>query len=111
MAHEKGKAVAAFRPRIEQMEATIRALAADSRNVMFGEHALDRMEERGITTLDALRVLQKGDMAGTPVPGGRAGEWKCKITARVKGARDVGVVTIVIHNRRLFIKTVEWEDL
>lgn len=111
MAHEQGKAVTEFRPRIDQMEATIRAVAADSRNVLFGEHALDRMEERGITTLDALRVLKKGNMAQPPVPGRRTGEWKCKIIAQVKGAREVGVVTIVIHNRRLFIKTVEWEDL
>jgi hypothetical protein len=111
MVQNKGKAVAEFRPRIDQMEATIRAAAADTRNVMFGEHALDRMEERGITTLDALRVLRTGSVVGQPVPGQKVGEWKCKITQVIKGAREVGVVTIVMHNHRLFIKTVEWEDL
>ena len=29
----------------------------------------------------------------------------------MKGSREIGVVTIVMSNRRLFVKTVEWEDL
>ena len=29
----------------------------------------------------------------------------------MKGLREIGVVTIIIRNARLYIKTVEWEDL
>ncbi len=30
---------------------------------------------------------------------------------KIKGAREAGVITIILTNGRLFIKTVEWEDL
>ena len=106
-----GKAVAQFKPRPAQLQDTIRSVAADSKNVAFGNHALDRMEERGITTLDALRVLRTGDIVGDIEPGMNVGEWKCKMVARKRGSRDVGVATVVLRSGRLFIKTVEWEDL
>jgi hypothetical protein len=111
MAIEPRKVVTAFRPRTADMLATIRTAAADSKNVMFGDHALDRMEERGITTLDALRILRTGDIDEPPEPGRQKGEWKCKVTARLRGSRDAGVITIVMITGRLFVKTVEWEDL
>jgi len=69
------------------------------------------MEERGITTLDALRVLRSGDIKGSIEAGNSKGEWRCKIVKQMKGAREIGVVTIVISTGRLFVKTVEWEDL
>ena len=69
------------------------------------------MEERGITDLDALRVLRIGELSGAITPGRERGEWKCKIVAPIKGRREIGVVTILIRNCKLRIKTVEWEDL
>lgn len=69
------------------------------------------MDERGITDMDVLRVLRTGEISGDIVPGLHEGEWKCKIIAPVKGRREVGVATLVIRNRKLRIKTVEWEDL
>ena len=72
--------------------------------------ALDQMDARGITRLDALRVLRVGDIVGEIEAGKSVGEWKCKIVERRKRARDVGVATIVVRAQRLFIKTVEWED-
>jgi hypothetical protein len=38
------------------------------------------------------------------------GEWQCKIVKHIRGGRDAGVVTIILHDGRLFLKTVEWED-
>lgn len=102
--------IAAFKPRPHQLLATIQKLAADSRNVAFGRHARERMEERDITTLDALRVLLSGHISGEVTAGKSPGEWKCKVVARRKGSREIGVVTIVMNAGRLFIKTVEWED-
>jgi len=29
----------------------------------------------------------------------------------IKGNREVGVVTVILLDDRLFVKTVEWEDL
>jgi hypothetical protein len=69
------------------------------------------MDLRGITDLDVLRVLRNGYISGPIEPGRNEGEWKCKIVAPVKGRREVGVVTLLIRNRKLRIKTVEWEDL
>lgn len=68
------------------------------------------MEERDITTLDALRVLRAGEIRGDIEPGAGASEWKCKVTAKKKGSREIGVITVVLQSGRLFIKTVEWED-
>jgi len=82
----------------------------DSKNVAFGTHAQERMVERDITTLDAIRVLRTGDIVGEVEPGKHAGEWRCKVVARKRGSREIGVVTIVLKSGRLFVKTVEWED-
>jgi hypothetical protein len=38
-------------------------------------------------------------------------EWKCKVVKQLKGNREAGAVTIILHNGKLFVKTVEWEDL
>lgn len=100
-----------FAPRPDEMLARIKHLAKESKNVGFSDHAEDRMDERGITDLDVLRVLRSGDISGPIEPGAYEGEWKCKIVAPIKGRREGGVVTLLIRNRRLRIKTVEWEDL
>ena len=100
-----------FCPSRDELEARIRKLAQDSKNVGFSVHAEDRMDERGISDLDALRVLRSGHIVGEITPGRNDGEWKCKVVAPVKGRREVGVVVLTIRNRKLRVKTVEWEDL
>ena len=98
-------------PRPEEILDRIRALAQDSKNVGFYDHAEARMDQRGFTDLDALRILRTGYLSGSIVPGRNQGEWKCKIVAPIKGRREAGVVTILIRDRKLRVKTVEWEDL
>ena len=78
---------------------------------LFFSHATDRMDERGITTLDVLRVLRVGDIVGEIEAGKGTGEWKCKIVERRRRAREIGVATVVMWESKLLIKTVEWEDL
>ena len=68
------------------------------------------MDERGIENRVALNVLRKGYIKGAITPGKDAGEWKAKIVRQVPGRREVGVVTILVKNRSVFVKTVEWED-
>ncbi|GGZ21939.1 DUF4258 domain-containing protein [Asticcacaulis endophyticus] len=106
-----GASVAVFKPKPQQLLTTIRSLASDSSNVAFTEHALERMELRDITTPDALLVLRTGDIIGDIEPGRSNGEWKCKVVARKRASREVGVVTVVSQLGRLVIKTVEWEDM
>jgi Domain of unknown function (DUF4258) len=84
-------------------------MAAQAGGVAFGDHARERMLEREIDDVDVLRVLRSGFIEGEPEPA-EPGEWKCKMTKQVKGARAVGVVVIILRSKRLFLKTVEWED-
>ena len=51
-------------PRDHQLVLAVRKLAADSSNIAWTEHALQRLEERDITDLQVLRVLSKGDIVG-----------------------------------------------
>ncbi|MFL6858815.1 MAG: DUF4258 domain-containing protein [Allosphingosinicella sp.] len=111
MADEPNRQVLDFRPREGEMEAIIREIATADRHVYLGSHTRDRMLERGISRLDAVRVLQRGSICGRVEPGKNRGEWKCKVVARLKGSREIGVVTIIVKEKRLFVKTVEWEDL
>jgi hypothetical protein len=84
----------------------IREAANTPGGVVFGNHARERMLEREIDDVDVLRVLRSGDIVGEPEPA-EPGEWKCKVTNPIKGARDVGVVAIILRSKRLFVKTVE----
>lgn len=103
--------VVEFRPLPNMLLQMVRAAAMDSANVKFSEHSLDRMDERSITTLMTLRVLREGTIKGPIEPGRAKGEWKCKIVKTMKGVREVGVITVVMSAGRLFVKTVEWENL
>ena len=69
------------------------------------------MEERDISDLQALQVLRTGMIEGAIEAGKHKGEWKCKMVAGIRGRREVGVVTICSNGQRLFVKTVEWEDM
>jgi hypothetical protein len=91
-------------------EKRIRAAASTPGGVTFGTHARERMLEREIDDVDVLRVLRGGYLKGEPDPA-EPGEWKCKVVMKLKGARDVGVVVIILRSKRLFVKTVEWEDV
>ena len=86
-------------------------MANDTGNIVFTNHAMDRMEERDISTTMVLRVLRSGEVKGDIERGKREGDWKLKIVARILGNRDVGVVTAVLKAGQLIIVTTEWEDL
>jgi hypothetical protein len=105
--------VAEFRPRVRDIENLIRELAKDSRNVrwrsqQYETHVASRMDWRDITDQMMFEVLRTGYVNGDITPGRAPGEWKAKMCKVMKGRREVGVVTIVINQKRLFVKTVEW---
>jgi hypothetical protein len=108
--------IARFRPRPSELEKRIRELAQNSDNVRWSAstyetHAESRMDWRDITDRMMFDVLRTGYLKGDIEPGKNPGEWKAKMCKEMKGQREVGVVTIVIRDRSLFVKTVEWEDL
>ena len=90
--------------------ARIRKLAA-SGAYSYGPHVFERRDERSIDINDALDVLRLGEIDGPIRPGINAGEWKCKVTAKLEGAnRELGVAVVVIKDNKLFLLTVEWDD-
>jgi hypothetical protein len=101
--------VATFRLTAKLAEERIKTIAADSKNIDWSRHAIERMEERDIIDAEVLRILRRGSIKGEPERA-RLAEWKCKMVLRMTGGRDAGVVTIIMKNDRLFVVTVEWED-
>lgn len=104
-----------LRLRPSEFEKIVRGLAQDSSNVLWRAishetHVQSRMGWRDITDRMMFEVLRTGMVRGDIEPGRNPGEWKGKMCKKMKGQREVGVVTVVINRRRLFIKTVEWED-
>jgi len=100
-----------LRPRPGAIRDLIRQLAADTSNIAWSVHALERMEERGITDAVAVEVLRRGQPKGDIEAGNSPGEWKVKMVYATRGRREVGIVVVTIHDRRLLVKTAEWEDL
>lgn len=101
--------------RPSEVEALVHELARDSKNVRwraqsYQTHAESRMEWRGITDVMMFEVLRTGQIRGPVELGKYPNEIKVKMVKKLKGVREVGVVTLVINSERLFVKTVEWED-
>jgi hypothetical protein len=118
MANESKKAgvpatdqVVALVPSARTIEALVHQLAKSTENISWSDHALERMEERDISDVVAVEVLRRGTSEGAIEQGKNVGEWKIKMTMPVKGRREVGVVVLTVRNARLYVKTVEWEDL
>jgi hypothetical protein len=100
-----------LRPRPDAIRDLVRHIATDTSKIAWSTHALERMRERDITDAVALEVLRRGQPKGEIEPGNNPGEWKVKMVRAIKGRREVGVVVLTIHDRRLLVKTAEWEDL
>lgn len=91
-------------------QSRIRKIAEISENVILGTHARKRMAERDILDVDVFRTLRQGYVDEAPELT-QNNEWMVKITLKIKGGRTAGVVTIMLQSGKLFVKTVEWEDL
>jgi len=97
-------------PRPESLLRIIRQLAGEDR-ISYLAHALQRMQQRGFDVFDVKQVLQHGYIAGPIRAGAKDGEWTVKLVDKLdQTSRKMGVVTIVVREERLLIKTTEWED-
>lgn len=108
--------VVELKPRPGDLEKVVHALAMDSKNVRwqaagYQTHTVKRSTTRDITDQMMFEVLRTGMVKGDVEAGKYPGEWKIKLVKQMKGRREVGVVTIVVNRQKLFVKTVEWEDL
>ena len=83
----------------------LKELAEDSSNVHFVKHALDRMEEREIDTVQVLRIIGRGSIIEEPTEEIR-GDWKCTLQGLSTGQRLTVCVAIRRSSRSVFIVTV-----
>ena len=110
LAASKDDKMASLRLTAANAETLIHETARNADNIIFGNHAMKRMSEREIFAVDVLQILRTGWVDDQPELT-KSGEWKCKITMDIKQGRTAGVITIIMHNDKLFVKTVEWEDI
>ena len=98
--------------RPDEAERIVRERAQDSAQVIFGDHAFERIDERSITQLDAYRILRTGYLEGSPVQN-LEGDWEVNVVKRMPGSsREAGVAVIIIREGEdLFVKTVKWMDV
>lgn len=62
-----------------ELERIIHARAGDSKNVDFTTHCLERLDERGVTLIEALRCLRRGQIVGGIDHDQRFDTWKFRI--------------------------------
>lgn len=88
----------------------VRELAKNTSNLVWTDHIKERMEQRGIDSDAVLRILRDGDVEGEPIETNTPGDWKIKMARKMGNGRVAGVVTVLVQNNRLVLKTAEWED-
>ena len=92
-------------PLREDALAKVREIAKESGRIYWTDHAGERMEEREISSRQALRTIQEGQIDGKIVSDGRD-EWKLTLKKRdagqtvrvvvaMSGSGDLTVVTVV----------------
>lgn len=62
-----------------ELESIVHARSDDSRNVDFTDHCLERLEERDVTFIEALRCLRRGSIVGNIEYDPGFGTWKFRI--------------------------------
>ena len=78
--------------------------ARNTGNILWNDHARERMEERDITDRQALRTIREGNIDGKIVPDGED-EWKLTLKKRDAG-RTVHVVVAISGREELTVITV-----
>lgn len=99
--------------RTDEAEQVIKQRSQPDRtaNVIFTDHAWDRVDEREITREDVFRILREGHCSDEPAKNDK-GHWQAIMTKRIQGSREAGVVTVILEDDdKLIIRTVQWMDL
>ena len=82
----------------------MRDRARKTGNILWTDHACERMEERDITGRQALRTIREGKIDGKIVPDGED-EWRLTLKKRDAG-RTVHVVVAISDREELTAITV-----
>ena len=81
----------------------IRALSADTANVVLGPEAPRRMRQRRITWADVIKVLQRGSITEGPALD-QKGCWRCRME-RFAAGETVRVVVSICDDTLVVITT------
>ena len=84
--------------------AKVRDGARNTGNILWTDHALERMEERGFNNRQALRTIREGNIDGKIVPDGED-EWKLTLKKQDAG-QTVHVVVAISDREELTVITV-----
>ena len=100
---EKRSAVIHF-PTLGRREivARVRELARNTFNITWTEHALERLDERGVTTRQVLSTLRLGEAERDPSPD-QDGDWEVVLIKRSAGRLVRAVVAL--SGYRLYVIT------
>ena len=91
-------------PSRQEALAKVRDGAENTGNILWTDHARERIEERDITDRQALRTIREGNIDGKIVPDGQD-EWKLTLKKRDAG-QTVHVVVAISGGQDLTVITV-----
>ena len=96
--------------RLSRTKATeiIRNAAQNSSLVFITNHALDRMEERGITATQINAVLGSGRIVEGPTADLMKGNWQCTVTGFAAGETLKLAIAIENDQNGVIVITVMW---
>lgn len=69
----------------EQLRELIREIVSSGGRVRYSRHSLDRMQQRGVTDVQALRVLQRGEVTEGPTWDKDRTNWRFTMRALSSG--------------------------
>lgn|SRR5690606_5994426 len=82
----------------------------DTQYVEFLDHALERMEQRGITVRQVMRVLRDGEQQGDAVwCTDKERGWRCKLTRITAGDKITVVTKLVQRENSTCLIVTTWE--
>jgi hypothetical protein len=88
-----------------QLQAHIRAVAADSRRVLFTEHALVRMRKRHLSREVVLAVLTRGRLIRSPEWNSNKGNLECRMEYYAVGMDIAAIVAVSDDDPDLLVIT------
>lgn len=91
----------------------IQGILKDGKSLHITEHAMERMDERGITRPDLYYLFENGSCMAQREPSTKKNLWKYKITGKTPNTdnREITSVTIIPDNKGgLKVVTIYWND-
>ena len=95
----------------QDVRGEIRRIAkSETQNVEFLQHAIERMEQRGITSRQVLKVLQDGEqIEGADWCTDKERGWRCKLSCVTAGDKVTVIAKLVERENSACLVVTTWE--